>query len=345
MTWLESIGAIEEYEDVVLDAALVADLERHAAHAAPRPIRFSTPTFKDYASTELKGCSKNSFPSFSITGGACGLNCDHCRAEILKPMLAATSPAMLDQKVRHLVATQDLQGFLLSGGSNRRNEIPYERYYPVVERLKRDFPQMSIAIHTALTDEAGARAMEAAGVDTAMMDVIGAEETIREVYHLDRPVEDFEATLAALCTTSMKVSPHIVVGLHYGRIVGEPNALDIVSRHAVEALVLVVVMPFYAKPGLFAVPDTADVGRIFGEARRRLPDRQVLLGCARPPGLHKRAVDAYAVMAGLDGIAFPADGVVGVARAVGRPFHQEHACCSIKIGGRRTVAADRTCAA
>ena len=30
------------------------------------------------------------------------------------------------------------------------------------------------------------------------MDVIGARETIRQVYHLDRPVEDFEATLAAL---------------------------------------------------------------------------------------------------------------------------------------------------
>jgi uncharacterized radical SAM superfamily protein len=344
MSWLDSIGGIEEYEDVALDAALVADLERAAAGGAPRPIRFSTPTFKDYASTELKGCSKNSFPSFSITAGACGLNCDHCRAEILKPMLAATSPAMLDQKVRHLIATQDLQGFLLSGGSNKRNEIPYERFYPVVEKLKRDFPYLSIAIHTALTDEAGARAMEAAGVDTAMMDVIGADETIREVYHLDRPVADFEATLAALTTTSMKVSPHIVIGLHYGRVLGEPTALDIVSRYPVEALVLVVVMPFYAAPGLFAVPDTADVGRIFGEARRRLHDRQVLLGCARPPGLHKRAVDAYAVMAGLDGIAFPADGVVGVARAIGRPFHQEHACCSIKLGAA-PAAPSRTCAA
>ena len=273
MSWLESIGGIEEYEDVALDAALVAELERAAAGAPQRSIRFSTPTFKDYASTELKGCAKNSFPSFSITAGACGLNCDHCRAEILKPMLAATSPAMLDQKVRHLIATQDLQGFLLSGGSNRRNEIPYERFYPVVEQLKRDFPYLSIAIHTALTDEAGARAMEAAGVDTAMMDVIGADETIREVYHLDRPVADFEATLAALTATSMNVSPHIVIGLHYGRVLGEPNALDIVSRYPVEALVLVVVMPFYALPGLFAVPDTADVGRIFAEARRRLHDR------------------------------------------------------------------------
>ena len=345
MSWLDSLARIEELEDVRLDAGLVSDFEAASAAVAGRPIRFSTPTFKDYASTELKGCSKNSFPSFSITAGACGLNCDHCRAEILKPMIPATSPEMLDRKVRQLVATQDLQGFLLSGGSNRRNEIPYERYYPVVEGLKRDYPGMKIAIHTALTDERGARAMEAAGVDTAMMDVIGAAETIRDVYHLDRPVEDFEATLAALCCTSMEVSPHIVIGLHYGRMVGETNALDIVSRHPVTALVLVVVMPFYAKPGLYAVPEAAEVGRIFGEARRRLADRQVLLGCARPPGLHKRIVDAYAVMAGLDGIAFPADGAVAVANVIGRPFHQEHACCSIKVGAAPRVNAASTCAA
>ena len=42
--------------------------------------------------------------------------------------------------------------------------------------------------------------------------------------------------------------------------------------------------------------------------------------------------DAYAVMAGLDGIAFPADGAVSVADAIGREFHQAHACCSIKLG-------------
>lgn len=345
MSWLESLGRIEDLEDVAFDAELVRGFEATAATTAARPIRFSTPTFKDYASTELKGCSKNSFPSFSITAGACGLNCDHCRAEILKPMIPATSPEMLDQKVRRLVATQNLQGFLLSGGSNRRNEIRYERYYPVVERLKRDFPAMKIAIHTALTDERGAKAMESAGVDTAMMDVIGADETIRDVYHLDRPVADFEATLAALCSTSMEVSPHIVIGLHYGRILGEPNALDIVSRHPVTALVLVVVMPFYARPDTYAVPNPDDVGRIFGEARRRLADRQVLLGCARPPGLHKRVVDAYAVMAGLDGIAFPADGAVAVANAIGRPFHQEHACCSIKVGAAPRVTSASTCAA
>jgi uncharacterized radical SAM superfamily protein len=91
-------------------------------------------------------------------------------------------------------------------------------------------------------------------------------------------------------------------------------------------------MPFYAKPGTFVTPSTTDVGRIFGEARERLQEQQVLLGCARPPGMHKRVTDAYAVMAGLDGIAFPADGAVAVAGITGRPFHQAHACCSIKLG-------------
>jgi uncharacterized radical SAM superfamily protein len=330
MSWLGKLQAIEALEDGDFDAALVGEMERMGTG---RPIRFSTPTFKEYSSAEMQGCSKNSFPAFSVTAGACALDCDHCQAKILEPMIPATTPEMLDAKVRDLILLQDLQGFLLSGGSNRRNEIKYEKYLPVVEKLKRDFPHLKVAIHSALLDERRARAMESAGVDTAMMDVIGAQETIREVYHLDRTVDEFEATLAALCATSMEVVPHVVIGLHYGRLLGEANALDICARHGIHSLVLVVVMPFYARPGTFVTPSTKDVGHIFIEARRRLPGKQVLLGCARPAGMHKRVTDSYAVMAGLDGIAFPADGAVALCEAIGRPFEQQHACCSIKIGG------------
>lgn len=334
MRWMERLAAIEALEDAPFDPVLVAEMEQAGASAL-RPIRFSTPTFKAYSSCELEGCGKNSFPAFSITAGGCALNCDHCRAKILEPMIPATSPEMLERRVREMVVTQELQGFLLSGGSNKANEIRYERYWPAVERLKRDFPWLRIAVHSALLDRARARAMADAGVDTAMMDVIGSERTIREVYHLDRPVADFEETLAVLCETRMEVVPHIVIGLHYGRVLGEPVALDIVSRHRIHSLVLVVVMPFYAKPGTFATPDAAEVGRIFLQARRRIPERPVLLGCARPPGMHRRVTDAYAVMAGLDGIAFPADGALAVAHAIGRPADQAHACCSVKT--ERTI--------
>ncbi len=335
MNWLERLSAVEELEDAALDAALVADCEARRDAVAGRELRFSTPTFKAYSGCDVEGCGKNAFPAFSVTAGGCALMCDHCQAKILEPMIPATSPEMLERKVRELIAAQDLQGFLLSGGSTRRNEIRYERYYPVIEKLKAEFPHLKVAIHSALLDKGRAKSMEAAGVDTAMMDVIGSEDTIREVYHLDRPVDDFEATLAALAATSMEVVPHIVIGLHYGRILGEPRALDIVARHRIRSLVLVVIMPFYAKPGTFETPRTADIGRIFIEARTRLPQIEVLLGCARPPGMHRRVTDAYAVAAGLDGIAFPAEGTLAVATALGRPVVQEHACCSIKTG--RTI--------
>ncbi len=342
MGWLERLGAIEPLEDAVFDAPLVEAMERAAAaRADPRgasPIRFSTPTFREYDSSELQGCSKGTFPAFSITGSACALNCDHCRTEILKPMIPALRPEDFDARVRDMIALRGLSGFLLSGGSDKRNEIRYERFYPVIEGLKRDFPDLKIALHSALIDRARARAMESAGVDTVMMDVIGSQETIAQVYHLDRRVEDFEETLAALTETSMEVVPHIVIGLHYGRILGEARALDMVARHPVHSLVFVVIMPFYAEPGSFVEPATADIGRIFLEGRSRLPDRDVLLGCARPAGMHKRVTDAYAVMAGLDGIAFPAEGAVEVARLIGRDHEQQMACCSMKEIGEGRIA-------
>ncbi len=346
--WLSKIARIDDLEDAEFDPELVREMQLRQ-RGLDRPVRFSTPTFKEYETSELSGCGQNSFPAFSITAAGCALMCDHCEARILEPMIPATRPELLDAKVRELIEKDNLQGFLLSGGSNKRNQINYSRFYPVIERLKHDFPHLRIAIHTALTDEAGAREMESAGVDTAMLDIIGAQETIRDVYHLDRPVDDFEATLEALCATTMQVSPHIVIGLHYGRILGEINALDIIARHPCPALVLVVIMPFYARAGTFQTPTTRSVGRIFVEARDRLPERQLLLGCARPPGMHKRVTDAYAVMAGLDGIAFPADGAVAVADAINRPFHQAHACCSVKLGERMTNGISsgftRSCAA
>jgi len=343
MAWFDVLREIEPFDELPFDRALVEALEG-AAHAQPLGVlRFFTPTFRSYASDELKGCGKASFPAFSITGGACALNCDHCQAKILEPMIAATSPAELERKVRDLVQLKDLRGFLLSGGSNRRNEVPYERYYPTIEKLKRDFPYLRIAAHSALLDEARAKRMEAAGIDVAMTDVIGAQETIRDVYHLDRPVADFEATVAALTATSMEVVPHIVIGLHYGRLLGEETALDIIARYPVAALVLVVVTPIYApaeKP--FATVSTDDVAKVFVAARNRVRQAPVQLGCIRPPGRHKLVTDAYAVMAGFDGIAYPAEGIVALARAIGRPIEQDHACCSIALDG---LAGRRACAA
>ncbi len=335
--WIDILQEIDALQGVHLDAQRVSEMQqRQLLSGAQNPINFHTPTFKSYETSEISvetsGCSKNAWPAISITGGDCKLACDHCKAKILEPMLAARTPQDLWRLVNEQIE-QGARGMLLSGGSNHRNEVEYGPYYATLRRIKDTFPAFKIALHTALVDFDSARRMQDAGIDAAMMDVIGAQDTITQVYHLKRRVDDFERALEMLVATQMHVVPHIVIGLHYGRLLGEWNALEMVARHRPSALVLVVVMPFYAtaqRP--FITPDAHAVGGFFLDARAALPDLPLLLGCARPPGRVKAQIDAYAVMAGLNGIAHPADGMVELATRLQRKVRVTPSCCSIALG-------------
>ena len=338
MSWTEIAALIEALEPARIDADLVARFERLPALA--HGINFYTPTFKAYATSEISACGKSAWPAVSITGAECKLQCDHCKAKILEPMIPATTPEAL-WRVANDALAGGAKGMLLTGGSNHRDEVEYGPFLSTVRRIKDAYPQFRIAMHTALVERDMARRIEAAGVDAAMLDIIGAQDTVSQVYHLRRPVADFERSLEALVETSLKVVPHIVIGLHYGRMLGEWSALDMIARHPPAALVLVVVMPFYApshRP--FATPSSLEVGRFFLDARAALPRTPVLLGCARPAGRAKLEIDAYAVMAGLQGIAHPADGMVELAMALGREVRVTPACCSIAVGEEVLALAD-----
>ncbi len=332
-SWNDVIQRVESLEDVPVDPSLVDDLQHSLRQSSdPGSVHFYTPTFKSYQSTELADCGKSAWPAMSITGGDCKLACDHCKAKILEPMIPVRTPEDLWRQVNGVIES-GAQGMLLTGGSNHRNEVEYDPYYSTIRRIKDEFPEFRIAMHTALVDDDIALSMEQAGIDAAMMDVIGAQDTITQVYHLRRSVDDFEQTLESLVNTNMKVVPHIVIGLHYGKLLGEWNALEMLARHLPDAVVLVVVMPFYAPASRpFETPDVHAVGRFFHDARERLGDTSLLLGCARPPGEAKSQIDSYAVMAGLSGIAHPAEGVVELAARLGKKVRVTPACCSIAVG-------------
>lgn len=344
--WLDIAAGIEALEPARLDPALVRGFE--ALHRKPGAVNFYVPTFKSYATSEIAACGKNAWPAVSVTGPECKLQCDHCKAKLLEPMIPATTPEALWRVVIAQIEA-GARGMLLTGGSNHRDEVEYDAFFPTVRRIKDAFPDFRIAIHTALVDRDKAERIAASGVDAAMLDIIGAQDTVQQVYHLKRPVADFEASLAHLVDTGMKVVPHIVLGLHYGRMLGEWHALEMIARHKPAALVLVVAMPFYA-PGHrpFETLSSTEVGRFFLDARAALPDTPLLLGCARPPGRAKMEIDAYAVMAGLNGLAHPSDGCVELAVALGDDVRVTPSCCSIAVGeevlaldgGSASVAAD-----
>ncbi len=325
--WLTATRQIEALEEIALDPLLVLELERQP----PRPdlLSFHVPGFKSCSLGKEAGCGKESWPAISISGGDCKLQCDHCKGKILAPMIPARTAEDLWRVVNEKIAL-GAAGMLLTGGSNHRNEVEYDPYYATLRRIKDEFPRFRIALHTALADGDTAQRMEEAGVDTAMMDVIGAQDTITQVYHLKRSVADFERTLENLCATRMQIVPHIVIGLHYGKMLGEWNALAMLQRHTPSAVVLVVAMPFYASSQRpFATPDSHIVGHFFRTARETLPDTPLLLGCARPPGRAKLEIESYAIMAGLNGLAHPSDGMVELASSLGREMRISPTCCSI----------------
>ena len=142
---------------------------------------------------------------------------------------------------------------------------------------------MKVIVHSGLVSPELAAGLAASGVDGVMLDVIGADETLRDVYHLDLTVADVDRSLRLLSEAGLRIIPHIVLGLHYGRFLGEHRALEMVTRYPVSTLILVVLVPLVGTPMAHVPPPPVDqVAEFFATARlgRSVDDDQSRL---RPP--------------------------------------------------------------
>ncbi len=293
----------------------------------PDEIKFFAPGLKRYATDELEQNNPRAFQSVSITGSACALDCDHCNKKILEPMIPLNPRTGLFNLCKHL-ASNGTESVLISGGSKSTGETPFMKHTADIRRVK-DELGMRIIVHTGLVlKNKEAAALKSAGVDGIALDIIGADETIREVYHLDATTKDYDRSLALLSGHGLSLRPHIIIGLHYGQILGEHYALEMIARHPIHSVVLVILVPMHdTKMWGVKPPDTSEVADFFAHSRIEMPQTPVLLGCARPLGDYKSTVDKAAVEAGLNGIAFPAEGIVAHSAGMGlKPVYYENAC-------------------
>lgn len=290
-------------------------------------VYFYAPTIKKYETDEYVNKRYPFFVPVSVTGKKCRLKCDHCRGILLESMYEAQDPESLYNLALKL-KERGCKGLLVSGGADANGSVPLTEFAPTMARLKHEL-DFKMAVHTGLVDEKMAHALSEACIDSAMVDIIGADETIREVYHLKASVADYENSLNYLVDRSVKVSPHVVVGLHYGRILGEYNALEIISRYHIASLVLVVLNPMCNTPMVKVIPPSIeDMRGIFAAAREMFPTTPILLGCARPGGKYRLQLDKMALDMGINGIAYPAEGVVQYAGEKGLNSVFSEYCCS-----------------
>ncbi|MCP3927767.1 MAG: radical SAM protein [Bacteroidetes bacterium] len=283
----------------------------------PDEIKFFVPGLKSFSIPEFKQKNPRLFLPISLTGTGCALDCDHCNKKILEPMIPLPSNAGLFEMSKKL-AEGGTKSLLISGGSKKSGEVPFMKHIKDLKRIKAELG-MKIIMHTGIIrDEATAAGLKDAGVDGIAMDIIGSDETIRQVYHMDATVEDFDFTLEILTKYELSLRPHIILGLHYGKFLGEYNALDMIAKYPVHALILVILTPLH-DTAMFGVepPAPEEVEEFFQNARMKLPDTNIMIGCSRPFGEYKKQVDRAAVDAGLNGIAYPAEGIVGYSKQKG----------------------------
>lgn len=319
------MGFYEFDETIETDAMEGFDIRRRHFNSE---INFYAPGIKSYETEYFENKNADLFPPFSITGNQCSLNCDHCNAEILKSMAPALTPDDLFNKAL-FISGKGGKGFLLSGGSNSKGIVDILPFIPTLKKIKSDLG-LKVIVHCGLITPRIADGLMEADVDSAMLDIIGDEETIRKVYHLNASVEDYNLSLRYLSERGIPCSPHVVIGLKNGVISGEYNALDIISGYNISSLVLVGLMPMEnTRMEKVSTPSPQDIGKIFLYARKKFFNKPVLLGCERPYGLDKYKIEELAVKTGLNGIAYPSEGVIPFSIKLGLKPKFSNLCCSL----------------
>ena len=293
----------------------------------PRQVRFFTPSFMPYQTRHHSNSSDKRFPTISITGNSCALNCKHCQGKVLQTMNSATTPEELYTLCAQL-KQKGAVGCLISGGCRPDGSVPLERFIPAIAKVKLDLG-LTVLVHTGKIGAEAAGQLKSAGVDSALIDVIGSTQTIRQTFNLDVTDADFERSLEALEGSGLNVVPHVIVGLHDGELRGEFAALKMISRHKHSAVVIIAFMPIPST--LMAKtppPKPIAIARTAAAARTLLPKTPLALGCMRPKGKNRQETDILALEAGVNAIAYPTEAAIEYAQNKGYKTSFSPLCCA-----------------
>jgi uncharacterized radical SAM superfamily protein len=273
------------------------------------------------------GEERGRYPAISITGDLCALQCEHCKGKLLEPMLKAEDPGRLEEMCRQF-AMNGARGILLTGGSDKKGMLPWKQYEKTIKKIK-DNTALFISAHTGFIDPQTAKLLKQAGVDQALIDVMGDEETATRVYHLSS-LEQVHSALKGIKNSGLELVPHIVAGLYYGSIKAEHEALKIIRRYRPGALVIVVLTPLQGTPMYnISPPPPLEIGRLIARARLMMPEVPISLGCERPRNKNGYMMEKLAIRAGANRMAVWSDYAIQEVKSLDLKPQFQDTCCSL----------------
>ena len=268
------------------------------------------------------------YRAVSITGEACALDCEHCKGLLLKTMPHAETPEALLHLGRETAARGD-HGMLITGGCDNGGHLPWHKFLDVIDTSTSE-TDLIITVHSGQVDVGAAKGLKKAGVSQAVVDVIGDDSTVRDIYHMKEGVTAIRRTLDSLAEAGLEIIPHILYGLHFGKEKGEGAALEMLAGYPLSRYVVVVLMPFRGTPMEHVTPPEPELAAAFiAKARLRLPELKAGLGCARPRGRYRWELDDLAVRAGINSLALPSDKALQRAQQMGLEIAYYETCCSL----------------
>jgi uncharacterized radical SAM superfamily protein len=275
-------------------------------------IHFYTPSFTYYKSSAFCFSSKV-FPTISITGDSCALNCKHCGGKVLTTMQPAITPESLFGMCSNFKQSGAV-GCLISGGCLSDGSVPLKPFMAEIARVKRELV-LTVFVHTGIVNLETAILLKEAEVDAVLFDVVGSQEIINKIYRLNNiTVPDYAQSLDALQRTGLNFVPHVLVGLNQDNLEGEYAALHMISKTKPSAVVIIAFMPLYGTEMANINPaQPHDIARVIASARVMFPKTPLVLGCMRPKGTMRIAIDILALKAGVDAIAFPSPQAIDFA--------------------------------
>ncbi len=291
-------------------------------------LTFSIPSTVSYHDKNFSS-QKNRFAAISITGSHCDLRCAHCQGKLLESMISAEDPQTFLRTADRL-RVDGAHGILVSGGADQNGEVPLKKFIPSIRELKEKAPQFKVIVHTGLIRREIAEELKDSGIDQILIDVIGDDDTIREVYRLNKRVEDYEETLWMLKEMGHRLAPHIIIGHHFGELRGEWRALEMVTRVGVETIVLVIFKALHPSgKNHFKVPKPEETSRISAIARILNPDIPIRMGCIRPAHPWKAEMERGFILSGINTIAYPLQGTIDYVKETGLKTKFIEMCCSL----------------
>lgn len=292
-----------------------------------KSITFSAPSIKKYETDEFRPSGEPRFVAVSLNGDRCSLQCDHCGTRMLKALYQVRSPEQFSALSARL-AEHGCRGMLLTGGCASDGTIPLVPFAGAASEAKRQHG-FRYAVHTKLVTEEFADAAADAGADLLMTDLVGDEESLHRVYHLNGyGIRDVRASLDRAEARGLRLAPHIMIGINCGRVVGERVALEMLRGRNIATLALVVLTPLLHTPMADVKIDLPSVTDLLAEARGMYPDVRMTLGCAKTGGKMQRVIEEHALRLGFDAIAYPSEGIVELARTLGYRVEFSEFCCA-----------------